>query len=132
MSNTASAADVDRYVLVSGLYGPGMVVGWFLMIVSCFVSWTIHPRKRLSGSIDSDLIAILTLPVIATGHLISQLFNYPGRREDMMTTTDVYLPQRIAAIEAPLNIVETSMAVSVILFLLAIVSDVSNGLAWWR
>jgi hypothetical protein len=111
-----------RYALVSSLYGPGTIACWYLTILSVLVSWTLHPRKRKSGSIDVDLIAILTLPTVAAGHLISQVsmlmhsyVNSPGFGIEV----DQYA-QSIAATEAPFSIIESFMPISVILFLVAV------------
>lgn len=101
-------------------YGPGTTVCWFLTVLSCFVRWTLHPKKRNSGSVDSDFIAVITFSAVAAGHLIVQVHSYPGPKDQIMKTKDLLLLRRIAAIEASLNITETFMAISVVLFLVAI------------
>lgn len=110
----------DRYNLVSSLYGPGTTACWYLTVLSCLVSWTLHPKKRKSGSLDSDFIAVLTFPAVAAGHLISQIHHYPDDKAELLTTNDPDLFLRIAAIEAPLNITETSMPTLVLMFILAL------------
>lgn len=110
----------DRYNLVSSLYGPGTTACWYLTALSCLVSWTLHPKKRKSGSLDSDFIAVLTFPAVAAGHLISQIHDYPDNKAELLTTNDPDLLLRIAAIEAPLNITETSMPTFVLMFILAV------------
>jgi hypothetical protein len=112
--------DSSRYQLVSSLYGPGTVVCWYLTWVSVQVSWITHPKKGTFDSIDPDFIAVLTLPTVAAGHLISQIHSYPGVLSEMMTTQDPRLLQHVAAIEASLDITDTFMAMVVVLFLLAI------------
>lgn len=112
----------DRYAQVSSLYGPGTVACWYLTILSVFVSWTLHPKKRKSGSIDVDLIALLTLPAVAAGHLcwqVSMLISRHDTSPNMGVKTDEYA-QSIAAIEAPFSVIESFMAISVILFLVAL------------
>src|SRR5450432_2751668 len=104
------ATDSNRYQLIYSLYGPGTTACWYLTVSSCFISWTLHPKKRVSGSIDDDFIAALAFPAVAAGHLISQVQGYPGPKDEMMTTSDPDLLQLIAAIEASLNITETFMA----------------------
>ncbi|ETI24416.1 hypothetical protein G647_03785 [Cladophialophora carrionii CBS 160.54] len=108
----------ERYALVSSLYGPGTIACWYLTILSVLVSWTLHPRKRTSGSIDVDLVAILTLPTVAAGHLISQISRLmPGKLSRGIEANR--FAQSIAAIEAPFSVIESFMAISVILFLVA-------------
>lgn len=111
----------NRLALVSSLYGPGTITCWYLTALSVLVSWTLHPRKRKSGSIDVDLIAVLTLPAVAAGHLVAQARKFSNQDNHAQTTSSVdwkYL-QSIAAIEAPFNVTETFMAISVILFIVA-------------
>ncbi|KAJ9663659.1 hypothetical protein H2198_000671 [Neophaeococcomyces mojaviensis] len=111
----------ERYAIVSSLYGPGTITCWYLTILSILVSWTLHPRKRISGSIDVDLIAMLTLPSVAAGHLISQV-SMLMRKHDNSLGSDIdvnQFPQSIAAIEAPFRVVESFMPISAILFLVA-------------
>src|SRR6201999_2905001 len=62
--------DPDQFSLVSPLYGPGSMLCWYLTTLSVLLSWMLHPHKRASGSIDVDLVAVLTLPAVAAGHLI--------------------------------------------------------------
>ncbi|KIW54334.1 hypothetical protein PV05_06698 [Exophiala xenobiotica] len=115
----------SRYALVSSLYGPGTIACWYLTILSVLVCWTLHPRKRKSGSIDVDLIAILTLPTVAVGHLISQVLRLMHSHANALgfDTDDNQFVQDIAAIEAPFSIIESFMAISVILFLIAVRSQ---------
>jgi hypothetical protein len=79
-----------------------------------------HPKKGRSDSVDPDFIAVLTLPTVAAGHLISQIRSYPGVRSEMMTTQDPRLQQHVAAIEASLDVTDTFMPMAVVLFLLAV------------
>ena len=110
----------DWYELVSSLYGPGTTACWHLTGLSCLVSWTIHPKTRISGSINSDFIALLTLPATAAGHLISQTYAYSGCKDLSDGMEDVGVSKSMAAIEAPLNITETFMAIAMILFLISV------------
>lgn len=66
---------VHRFDLVSGLYGPGTTLAWYLVAVSCISSWTLHPQKRTSGSLNADFLAVLLFPAVAAGHASSQLAN---------------------------------------------------------
>lgn len=114
--------EAEEYALVSSLYGPGTIACWYLTILSVLITWTVHPRKRKTGSIDVDLVAILTLPTVAAGHLVSQIStlmreykNAPEWKPDTGRLT-----QTIAAIEAPFSVVESWMAMSVVLVLVAL------------
>lgn len=115
-STPADDSNVDVYATVSSLYGPGTVSCWYLTTFSVLVSWTLHPHKMKSGSIDVDLIATLTLPVVAAGHLILQARSLLHQH----ASSDLYEPfYSVAAIEAPFVIVEIFMQISVVLFLIA-------------
>lgn len=118
---TAQSQHQEHFALVSSLYGPGTITCWYLTTLSVLVSWTLHPQKRKSGSIDVDLIAALTLPAVAAAHLVSQVRGFMDQYENAQTTDnpDWNYPQSVAAIEAPFNVTETFMAISVILFLVA-------------
>ena len=63
-----------------------------------------------------DLIATLILPTVAAGHVILQAH---GSIRQLFEAQDLRLIQAVAAIEAPFIIVETFMALSAILFLIA-------------
>ena len=91
-------------------------------MLACLVSWTIHPKKRRSGSVDSDFIAVLTFPAIAAAHLISQTYHYKLNAETLNQDEDESraTPKLLAAVEASLNITETSLTVCVVLFLIAV------------
>jgi hypothetical protein len=102
-----SSSSTDRYELVSSLYGPGTVIGWYLILISCFVSWTVHPKKRVSDTINSDFIAVLTMPTVAAGHLVFQRWANSSSWEEMRTTENPELLKLLAALAAPFIIVET-------------------------
>lgn len=110
--------DDDELALVSSLYGKGTIFGWLATILSCLISWTCNEHKRKSDSIGADFIAVLTLPSVATGHIIYQIRSLPGKttiaNDELATPTAV---QHSRAIEAPLTVIETFMVLSVILFL---------------
>ena len=118
---TTSSQPQSQLALVSSLYGPGTVTCWYLTTLSLLVSWTLHPQKRKSGSIDVDLIAVLTLPAVAAGHLITQVRALINQDEIVRASSsaDLEYLQSVAAIEAPFNVTETFMAISVVLFIVA-------------
>ena len=69
-----SSADAlsDDVATVSGLYGPGTMMGWYIVTLAVVVAWTLDPQKRRSGTIDGDLIAVLTLSTAAAVDLVRQ------------------------------------------------------------
>lgn len=98
---------------VSSLYGPGSIAGWCLTAISVLISWTIHPRKREKDSIDVNLIATLTLPCIAAGHLLWQTSAVPNDCLDPQGVPYAACDVRrsAAVIEAPFVVVQTSCAI---------------------
>ena len=112
--------DQDRLALVSSIYGPGSVTCWYLTITSLFITWTLHPRKRSSGSVDVDFIAVMTLPVVASAHFVTQAHNLLGQTRGASSSIDGSHAQLIAALEAPCVIVNTSSPIVAILGFMAI------------
>ncbi|KAF2110767.1 hypothetical protein BDV96DRAFT_691046 [Lophiotrema nucula] len=53
---------------VSSLYGPGVVGGWLLGLLSVLISLNLNPRVRRNGTLKSELVATLSFPVIASSH----------------------------------------------------------------
>ena len=97
-----------------------MITCWYLTTLAVLVSWTLHPRERNSGSIDVDLIAVLTLPAVAAGHLVSQVRGLLNQAKIVRASSaDWKYFQSVPAIEAPFIVTETFMAISVILFIVA-------------
>ncbi len=111
MSST-SPTQTNKYDLVSSFYGPGAVGGWYLTVLACLVSFSLHPRKRSRDSITADLIAVLTFPTVAAADLIIQVRSYPKE--------GATLAQKAASIEATLIVTETFLTIDVVLFLLAV------------
>ncbi len=118
MATTDSGGE-DRFAKVSSLYGPGTIAAWYFTILSVLVSWTLHPSKRKTGSIDLDLVAVLTLPAVAAGHVMLQAQSLWNHKVYVGNGNGQELVQLIAATEAPFIVTETFMALSVILFLVA-------------
>lgn len=111
MSST-EATQSNEYALVSSFYGPGAVGGWYLTVLACLISFSLHPRKRTRDSITADLIAVLTFPTVAAADLITQVRSYPPE--------GTASAQNAASIDATLIITETFFAIDVVLFLLAV------------
>jgi hypothetical protein len=53
---SVESTDHSRYEWVSSLYGPGPTSAWYLTFLAVVVSWTLHPQKRVSDSIESELL----------------------------------------------------------------------------
>ncbi|KAF4338639.1 acetyl hydrolase [Fusarium beomiforme] len=118
----------DRWALVSSLYGPGTFWSWFCIVASVFISWTINPSTKRSGSITNDLIAALTLPVVAAADALYQLAKYD--RPDRPRLLQSHLPediQLVAALEAPLAICEVYVVLAMFLH-----STASRKYQWKR
>lgn len=102
---------------VSSFYGPGSIACWYLTAFSVLISWTVHPRKREKDSIDVNLIATLTFPCTAAGHLVWQtsllLKNcQEDSQQEVSTGVAACDVRRSAAlIEAPFVVVQTSCTV---------------------
>jgi hypothetical protein len=111
----------SQLALVSSLYGPGTMICWYLTVLAVLISWTMHPRKRKSGSIDVDLVAVCTLPAVAAGHIAWQLRRLAAQniRTEVRRKDDLQYAQTLAAIEAPFNVTETFLVISTYLLLVA-------------
>ena len=99
----------DHLALVSSLYGPGNVIGWFLVVTGCLVSWTLHISRRRSGSIDANFIAAISFPVMAAGHLIAQIQQYPKDEHLCVHVEDANLQAKAYAIEASVVILDSAI-----------------------
>jgi len=104
---TADSGSEDRYAKVSSLYGPGTIAAWYFTLLSVLVSWTLHPSKRKSGSVDMNLVATLTLPAVAAGHVMLQARLLSHYKVDDDNGNGRGLIQLIAATEAPFIVTET-------------------------
>lgn len=117
-TNTTSATSK-----VDALYGPGTLLGWYLTLAACFVSWTLHPRSRMRDSLDPDLIISLTLPLVAIVHLISQASKLAIPQTVHLHTlgggSNEFLQEKANAIEAPLVVTEVFMNIAAVMFTVA-------------
>ena len=91
---------------------PGAVVGWYLTVLACLVSYCLHPRKRIRDSITADLIAALAFPTVAAADFITQVRSFP--REGAT------LAQNAASIEATLIVTGVFFTIDRFLLLLAV------------
>lgn len=109
------SADTILLARVDALYGPGTVSAWYLTILACAISWTLHDRKRKQDTIDMDLVASLTLPFAAIVNLLTHISKLSRQPLD-----DANTQQELAdAIEAPLVLIEAFMNIAAVLFLIA-------------
>ena len=75
MDSSADHDPYDDYALVSGFYGPGTMMAWYLMVASVIVTWSnnLDHRFRISG----DFLAAFFYPMIAGGHVLIQIAQFP-------------------------------------------------------
>ncbi|KAF5969256.1 hypothetical protein FCOIX_10974 [Fusarium coicis] len=114
MSNTTE--NLNRWALVSSLYGPGTFWSWLIIVASVFTSWTINPDTKRLDSITNDTIAALTLPVVAAADALYQLAKYdrPDRPRLLLSDSPEDI-QLVAALEAPLAICEVYVVLAIFL-----------------
>jgi hypothetical protein len=103
------------YARVDSLYGPGTVGAWLLTVLSVFIGWTLNKNSREKDTISIDFLAVLILPTVAVGHLFYLVAHLPTTIAEVLTAEDIDSIQRLAAIEAPLNICETFAIVALML-----------------
>ncbi|KAK4113179.1 hypothetical protein N656DRAFT_844739 [Canariomyces notabilis] len=112
--------NAERFGLVSSLYGPGNLLGWFFLILSVLISWTANPVSRRKDTITNDFIAVLTMPVVAVVHFFYMVAQQRGKtikgwlgcRQEL----DVIA---VGALEAPLTVCEDFIACAAVLFSVA-------------
>ncbi|KAF5667391.1 hypothetical protein FCIRC_9936 [Fusarium circinatum] len=114
MANTTE--DLNRWALVSSLYGPGTFWSWLIIVASVFISWTLNPVTKRLDSITNDTIAALTLPVVAAADALYQLVKYdrPDRPRLLLSDSPEDI-QLAAALEAPLAICEFYVVLAIFL-----------------
>ncbi|KAF5554430.1 hypothetical protein FPHYL_8450 [Fusarium phyllophilum] len=114
MSNTTE--NLNRWALVSSLYGPGTFWSWLIIVASVFTSWTINPVTKRLDTITNDTIAALTLPVVAVADALYQLAKHdrPDRPRLLLSDSPEDI-QLVAALEAPLAICEVYVVLAIFL-----------------
>jgi hypothetical protein len=82
---------------IPSLYGPGAVICWICTIISVLVSWACNNRSRFHDTITTDLMAALSLPLIATIQFLHELdksggkdWIEPGIRDATFTICGIY------------------------------------------
>lgn len=68
-------ASYDEFSKVNPLYGIGTITGWYLTLLGLFITWIFHPEKRWRNAISVDLIVVVTLPLVAAGHLTHSMWH---------------------------------------------------------
>lgn len=117
-----SIVEEDRLTLVSRLYGPGVVVAWYLTTLSVAISWLLHPRKRQADSLDTALAACLLLPSVATVDFILRaraILNMSDEQKALKRTS-LARWQPVSAMQAPFDVLEIFMLPGAVLFFIAI------------
>ena len=108
---------------VNPLYGPGTVAGWYFVIIGVLISWLLYPKKRNSDSISVDLITVLTLPGVASAHLISLMHHQRSWRQQFESSGPQWdkslRPEQFAAL-APFNVMRAFLPMSILLLNIAL------------
>ena len=106
---------------VHGLYGPGSMLCWYLLILSCMVQWTSQPHRKDKDSISLEMIAILLFPLAAAWHFTSLLLQ---AYQEAALYTDYCNPatcQRSKAVEAPTGVIYIWLTITTFFYPLTIV-----------
>jgi len=117
--------ELDRFQLVSSLYGPGNFTAWLCTLASVLISWTLHPEYTHKDTITNDVIITLVLPIISAGDFLHQLLIYrdaSNLRPQLVIGANTGLDALsiASAIEAPLTICEDFSLLAPIFFAIAI------------
>ncbi|KAH6856691.1 hypothetical protein B0I37DRAFT_368115 [Chaetomium sp. MPI-CAGE-AT-0009] len=71
----------EFYERASGLYGPGSILTWYILLASTIIHWLSAPRDdegyRLPG-MSTDLLAVVAYPVFAATDLLVQAIRLVG------------------------------------------------------
>lgn len=108
---------------VNSLYGPGTVVGWYLTIIAILISWVLHPEKRKSDFLAVDLIAVLTFPSVALGHLFSLMRHQQSWRIEKVAGSPHWnksLRPELFAAYAPFILIRAFLPISILLLIGAV------------
>lgn len=112
----------DQYAIISSFYGPGAAACWYLTFISVLLSWLFHAERSVSGFIDEDLIAIVTFPAVAAGHILWQIRYLLGSDKSplkLQPSNILKISQALAAVGAPLSVIRTAIAIFPVIFLIA-------------
>jgi hypothetical protein len=80
----------DDFNLVSGFYGPGSILCWYLVIACFLVDALLVPvdfnRTDFWLKYSVSLFAMMLYPVVIVGHLLVQILAFPNGDEDYLVT----------------------------------------------
>ncbi|KAF7543092.1 hypothetical protein G7Z17_g11018 [Cylindrodendrum hubeiense] len=78
----SNSEPTDTFALVSGFYGPGSLAAWYLMNLMIVYSWRFDRQSR--GRISINFLAALLYPLVAAGHFLIQIQNFPDDKEQQL------------------------------------------------
>lgn len=127
---------------VNGLYGPGAMLGWYLTLAGCIISWTLHPHRKSKDSIHPDFVAFLVVPLTAAAQIVS----LSRHAQDVSTTIEsadgavleaallrdlasLQTCQVRAAIEAATKIINVYLFITIMLYPLPALCHAKRGSA---
>jgi len=93
------------------------MICWFCIIASVLISWLLHPQQSRKNTVTSDLIAVVTFPIVAAAHFLHQNLTYNFNGDPRPLTS--WYPEAVifgASVEAPLTICEDFVVVGIYLF----------------
>jgi hypothetical protein len=123
---------------VNGLYGPGAMLGWYLTLAGCTVSWTMHPHRKQKDSIHADMLTFLLLPLVAAAQMVSISRHANETLTFVQGDVKTALPrdyasmqtcQTRAAIEAPAEVVLVFLTIIVTIYPLSALHHFKRGSA---
>ena len=106
---------------VHGLYGPGSMVCWYLLILSCMVQWTSQPHRKGKDSISLETVAVLLFPLAAAWHLMLLSLQAYHNATVYTNHCEPATCQASKAIEAPTLVIYIWLTVFVFIYPLALV-----------
>ena len=105
------------------------MLGWYLTIIGCVVSWSLHPEQNAKDTINADMAAIILLPIAAASHLISlsrNALHNSGLYEDVSLFTTC---QAAKAIETPAQVVFVGLIIFILVYALPALHHCKRGMA---
>ncbi|RGP71278.1 acriflavine sensitivity control acr-2 [Fusarium sporotrichioides] len=69
----------EFYDTVTGLYGPGALYCWYMLLASVLIHWFFCPVNNLKPDLSSDLLGALAYPAFAATDLIIQSVRMMGK-----------------------------------------------------
>lgn len=116
---------LGRFGLVSSIYGPGNFLCWAFLFVSVLITWTVNKAHKARDTVTADLVALLTLPVVAAVDLTITMTKsgLDGGRGWALATVVRSLNcddiRSVSALEAPLTVCEDCATLAALLYFIA-------------